>query len=308
MRTGPVADETGIGWTDSTFNPWFGCQAISPGCDHCYAETLTKRTGLVGWGPGEPRRLSSDANWKRPLKWNREAEAAGVRRRVFCASLADVFDNAVPVEWRDRLWVTIRLTPWLDWQLLTKRPQNIKKMLPEDWEEDEHGRWRNGYPNVCLGTTVENREQAATRLPHLIALAAPVRFVSAEPLLESIDLEYIKLPGKGLTLNALTGFYSFDQPCGIQEAAERLSKVPTPISKHVDWVICGGESGHGARPMAPGWERSLRAQCALEGVPYFFKQTGSARGEWPGVTGKGDDPEEWPAEMRVRQFPEVAHA
>ena len=175
-----MAENSAIEWTHHTFNPVLGCQKVGPGCDHCYAEGWAKRSGLVTWGPGETRRVTSDAYWRQPLKWDREAKAAGERRRVFCASLADVFDNAWPDGVRDRLWALIKATPNLDWMLLTKRPGNIAKMLPDDWG--------GGYRNVWLGCTVVNQEEADRDIPKLLAVPAAVRFLSMEPLLGPVEI------------------------------------------------------------------------------------------------------------------------
>ena len=224
--------QTGIEWTDHTFNPWIGCTAISPACDHCYAKTLVERWG----GDFEQRRRTAPSNWLKPLAWDRAAAKAGVRRRVFCASLADVFDNQVPEQWRADLWDLIRVTPHLDWQLLTKRPQNIAKMLPADWGA--------GWKNVWLGTTTENQEEYDRRWPHLKCVPAVIRFISYEPAIGPL-----RLPMRTL------GVYGEEWP---------------------DWVICGGESGPGARPMHPQWASDIRDQCAAADVPFFFKQNG----EW----------------------------
>jgi len=178
-----MADGTHIEWTaaadgtpGATFNPWTGCTKVSAACDHCYAESWAKRSGLVQWG-NYPRRRTSEDYWRQPLKWNRQAERTGVRRKVFCASLADVFDNQAPAQWRSDLWALIELTPRLDWLLLTKRPQNIAKMLPSTWG--------TGWPNVWLGTTGENPEECR-RIDHLRRVPAVVRFLSCEPLLAEI--------------------------------------------------------------------------------------------------------------------------
>ena len=132
-----MAKNSAIEWTDHTFNPWEGCTKISPACDNCYAAERAARYKTVEWGG--PRRRTSKSNWNKPLKWERQASTfafeEGRRQRVFCASLADVFDNQVPEEWRADLWDLIRACPSLDWLLLTKRPQNIEKMLPEFWDE-----------------------------------------------------------------------------------------------------------------------------------------------------------------------------
>ena len=150
-----MGETTEISWTDHTFNPWLGCTKVSAGCTHCYAESLVNRYGWAKWGPGQARKRTSAANWRKPLAWNRAAEKAGVRRRVFCASLADVFDHEAPAGARADLWDLIRKCPALDWQLLTKRPENIEQYLPADWEH------YHGWPNVWLGTTTE--DQAAVR-------------------------------------------------------------------------------------------------------------------------------------------------
>ncbi len=281
-----MAESTAIEWTDHTFNPWVGCTKISPGCDHCYAEGWARRTGGAALWQGERRRTTA-AYWRQPLKWNRAAQTPlefdeitgeAVYRalpRVFCASLADVFDNQVPPEWRDDLWELIRATPHLDWQLLTKRPQNIAGMLPEDWSSRPGERWRPaGYPNVWLGCTVENQTEAVRRLPHLLSNKARVHFVSYEPALEAVDLERVHLP-IGMTLNALTGYYDFGSAGSIREAAERMAKLPGPPNgSKVDWVICGGESGPSARPMALEWARHMERQCFKFATPFLFKQWG----------------------------------
>lgn len=254
-----MAENSKIEWTDHTFNPWEGCQKVSPGCDHCYAETRNARYGggtAPNWGPKAPRRKTSRANWRKPVKWNAAAAEAGEQRLVFCASLADVFDNAVPQEWREELWALIRATPNLTWQLLTKRQQNIEKMLPADWGD--------GYPNVWLGTTVENQESADQRIPVLLAVPAVLRFLSCEPLLGPLDVY-------GGDADPRLGGVVAGRGLSLTQYWEADGSGPFP---GIDWVICGGESGPGARPMHPDWARSLRDQCAAAGVPFFFKQWG----------------------------------
>ncbi len=291
-----MGEATGISWTNATFNPWRGCTAISPGCEHCYAEALVERWG----GDFTERKRTTPAYWRQPLRWNRTAAEAGTRLRVFCASLADVFDNQVPPEWRADLWELIRACPNLDWQLLTKRPMNIKAMLPYDWY--------NGWPNVWLGTTVENNETAAQRLPHLISVPAPVHFVSCEPLLERVRLDHVMLKG-GLSLDALSGYYTPPQGIGIRGYAELMQQVPAPIGQKIGWVIIGGESGNNSRAMRRDWAESLIGQCSNAGVPVWFKQIGTRRhaNDWPdGIPGKGDQPEYWPEELRLRGLPRAA--
>jgi protein gp37 len=241
-----MAQNSKIEWTDHTFNPWIGCTNVSPGCDHCYAESWSKRSGLVKWG-NSPRRRTSEAYWRAPLKWQAGAAAFqaqhGRRQRVFCASLADVFDNQADTKWRVDLFALIAATPSLDWLLLTKRPQNIKKMLPGDW--GNHGRH-----NVWLGTTAEDQARYDQRWPILGKIPASVRFISYEPAIGAVRL--------------------------------RESAVQP------DWLISGGESGHGARPMNPQWARDIVSDCNRLGVAPFHKQWGSIKNN-PLVAEQGMD-------------------
>jgi protein gp37 len=241
-----------IEWTHATFNPWWGCIKVSPGCEHCYALSLSKRWGYDIWGPAKTtqRRMMSDAYWRQPLKWNKEAEKTGERKRVFCASMADVFEaNPQLTESKARLFELIETTPWLDWLLLTKRPENIMGMIPYAWHSEPR-------MNVWYGTSVENQEQADKRIPELLKVPAKVRFLSCEPLLEAVDL--------GVWLTDI-----FDHHWRNRGIAWRDRGRPL-----IDWVICGGESGQSARPMHPQWARSLRDQCQAAGVAYHFKQWG----------------------------------
>ncbi|UXQ89154.1 hypothetical protein [Synechococcus phage MinM1] len=269
-----MGENSAIEWCDHTFNPWIGCTKVSPGCDHCYAETLaTNRLG-VAWGPHAERRRTAESTWRQPLAWNRKAAREGKRARVFCASLADVFDNQVPVKWRDDLWTLIAETPHLDWLLLTKRPQNISQMLP--------GAWRNeAWPNVWLGTTVEHQAEADLRIRHLLQAPASVRFLSCEPLLGAVDLRRVCILPKregslraGIHIDALDGRYVESGMPYVGEWDITGPCPPASDARRIDWVIAGGESGPGARPMHPEWARALRDQCAAAGVPFFFKQWG----------------------------------
>ena len=175
-----MAITSGIQWTDATFNPWIGCTQVSPACDNCYAMVMNShRQWAKGWGPGVPRHRTSASNWRQPLTWNRKAGKEGKRIKVFCASLADVFDSEVPDVWRTDLWNLILETPNLDWLLLTKRTSSIARMVP----------WTNDWPdNVWIGTSVENQIFANRRLPILSEIQAKVRFISAEPLLGDFSL------------------------------------------------------------------------------------------------------------------------
>lgn len=249
-----MSEQTNIEWCDSTFNPWIGCTKVSPACDDCYAARSTPaRTLNVAWGANEQRRRTSASNWALPLRWNASAAQFhakhGRRQRVFCASLADVFDNQVPPEWRDDLWRLIEATPNLDWLLLTKRIGNAVNMLPVTSDFDRL------YPHVWLGSTICNQAEADRDIQKLLAVPARVRFLSIEPLLGPVDLM-----GTGKNPSEATGLHL------------------------VDWVIAGGESGPRARPMSPDWVRKLRNQCFAAGVPFLFKQWG----EWIPMLGQAE--------------------
>lgn len=263
-----MAENSGIEWTHHTFNPWIGCTKISPACENCYAEEWNKRyEGGKNWGPHAPRRRTK--NWSGPVKWNREAAAKGIRYRVFCASLADVFDNhkSIEQEWRDDLWRLIRETPHLDWLLLTKRPQNITKYLPNDWKLPGI-QWGelDCYPNVWLGVTVENQEEAERRIMHLLSVRSVVHFLSCEPLLGPVDLTRVNGIRNNAPFDALKPFGCVMHSHGncLGDCAYRLQGI--------DWVITGGESGSHYRSSDPNWFRSLRDQCQAAGVPFLFKQ------------------------------------
>lgn len=342
-----MGETTNIEWCDHTFNPWVGCTKIAPGCANCYAEAdMDKRRHFVEWGAGQPRRRTSAANWKQPLKWDRAARAAGVRRRVFCASMADVFDEEVPDAWRDDLMGVIGATPSLDWLLLTKRPANAKRYL----EAFRARRWTKGalaapgtegvaigavlhkWPlrNLGLGVSIATQPDADANIPIVMECPAALRFVSAEPLIEAVD---------------------------IGRFVRYRDSVTAP-----DWVIVGGESGHHARPCDVEWIREIVGQCKAAQVACYVKQLGAnvrdrndvgfdadsfryvdtpANGDlagkpvhehaWPddvadrlednpdGVLeeyqgapvrvhlrdSRGADPTEWPEDLRVREFPRM---
>lgn len=273
-----MAEETRIEWCDSTFNPWIGCTKISPACDDCYAaRSGPARTRHIAWGPGAPRVRTGAENWALPTRWNAQADRFlaehGRRRRVFCASLADVFDNEVPEHWRWDLFRLIAATPHLDWLLLTKRIGNARKMLNEaaaavagefvgaaEWD-------RHQWPNVWIGATVVNQVEADRDVPKLLQVPAAVRFLSIEPMLGTIDLTNVPVGGGH-------GHHEFD-PIITGNALRRFD----PDDPHLHWVICGGESGPKARPMHPDWPRGLRDQCQAAGVDFMFKQWG----EWAPV-------------------------
>ncbi len=176
-----MAENSKIEWTDHTFNPWIGCQKISDACDNCYAKAWDQRFKGDRWGPHAKRKLTSKSTWYQPIKWNKQAINDGTRKKVFCASLADVFDNHISIlpGWRKDLWELIKATPALDWQLLTKRPQNIEIYLPDDWGPD-------GYENVWLGITAENQLEYKRRWKALSYIKCKIKFFSCEPLLGGI--------------------------------------------------------------------------------------------------------------------------
>jgi protein gp37 len=244
-----MGEFSNIEWTDHTWNPWIGCQHVSPGCDHCYAETMNARYKWNGgeWGPHGPRKRTSEANWRKPLQWDKAAKADGVRLKVFCASLADWLDNKAERSWRADLGKLVAATPHLDWLLLTKRIENYERFAP----------WSRAPRNVWLGVTCENQQYYDRRWAILSEIGAETRFISYEPALGPLTI-----------------------------AHQSQSGVP-------DWVICGGESGAGARTMKRRWARDLRDECEELGVAFFMKQM-TAR-------------EDIPSDLLVRQFPNGQH-
>jgi protein gp37 len=219
----------------------------------------------IVWGPTEARKRTSAGNWNLPLRWN-AAHAQfhkqhGRRRRVFCASLADVFDNRADPQWREDLWALVRATPNLDWLMLTKRMGNVASMLPSDWG--------NGYSNIWLGISVVNQVEADREIPKLLAIPAKVRWLSMEPLLGPVTCE-------GLFANP------------------RNARDTTNALEEINWVVVGGESGAHARPMRAEWVETLRDQCAVVGVPFFFKQWGGTAKDKGGCELAGMEVKTWP--------------
>lgn len=276
-----MAQVSGISWCDSSFSPWLGCTKVSDGCTGCYAEALMdKRMGRVKWGTGEKRQRTSEAYWRQPLAWDRKARKSGQPWRVFCGSLCDVFDNEVPAAWRWALFRLIRETPHLTWMLLTKRIGNAIGMLDEaaDAVFDEFvgaGAWqaRGPWPNVWLGATVVNQEEADRDIPKLLEVPAAVRFLSIEPMLGPIDLTTIP-----------------------REDPEHPHPRFYDLAD-IDWVIVGGESdqpGHRARPFNIAWARDIVRQCKAAQVPVFVKQDSGPRS---GMQGRIPD------ELWIKEFP-----
>lgn len=301
-----------IQWTEHTFNPWVGCQKVSEGCANCYAEVsrpanAARSKGLELWGPPSraTRQRTSAAVWREPLKWNRRAEKAGTAELVFCASQADVFEDARVVEaWRTELFQLIEATPYLTWQLLTKRPANLRAMLPSAW-------LRNPLPNVWLGTTVESQETAEARIPELLRAPAVVRFLSCEPLISAVDLD----PPRCQYCSDGGEIMDEDPPWCVRCDSEAvfghwLDACASPSQPGINWVIVGGESGPRARHFDLSWARSIVEQCKDASVPVFVKQLGSnpvlspGRISLPVLDSHGGDITEWPEDLRIRQMPE----
>lgn len=273
-----MAERTGIQWTDATWNPWYGCTKVSPGCTRCYMFTEQR---LYGRDPAVVVR--SKTTFNAPLKWS-------MPRRVFTCSWSDFFHEAAD-PWRAEAWDIIRRTPHLTYQILTKRPERIAPLLPVDW-----GR---GWPHVWLGVSAESQIHADRRIPLLLMTPAAVRFVSAEPLLG--PLEFRLFP----PFIAHLGAAPVECPHG-------HDACPT-CDRGVDWVVVGGESGPGARACEIGWLRGVVAQCQHAYTPVFVKQLGSnVRHEGKPLAirlrdRKGGDITEWPEDLRVREFPADVH-
>lgn len=340
-----MSENTSIEWADHSFSPWIGCTKVSAGCKNCYAENTTRARvlrsqGHETWGKGAKRSRTSAATWKNPVKWNRslvcdkcgtlnDATDSGCGRpdpntgwcegelkhqRVF-PSLCDIFDDEVPIEWLADFLKLIHDTPNLTWQLLTKRPENWKDRVQEaalTWYKKEYDsanhmvmQWTisNKPPdNIWIGTSCEDQPNADKRIPELLKIPATVRFLSMEPLLGAVEFSDVSGRSDGIKL------------------------LGTPALSGINWVICGGESGPGARPCNVEWIRSIVAQCKEAGVPCFVKQLGSRTYQtnptlrtdilypsedghphyeyWAGPKDKkGGDMAEWPEDLRVREFP-----
>lgn len=264
-----MGETTGIAWTNATFNPWWGCVRVSPGCENCYAEANDARWSpdAAHWGVNAGRRFFDDKHWNEPRKWNHAAKLTGVRRRVFCASMADVFeDRPALADQRARLWTLIRETDRLDWLLLTKRIENAAKMLPFGTD----GIW----PNVWLGVTGENDKYARARADVLRAIPAAVRFISYEPALGPVDWDAVLGLG-GIDWVIIGGESGF---------------------------------GGNIREFRLEWAHAALAACRRFGVTPFVKQLGRfPRGDGRLIQLRskraGDDFAEFPDDLKVREFP-----
>lgn len=289
-----MAKESAISWTRSTFNPWVGCTKVGPGCDHCYAEALDKRHrwgGDTHWGDAKPRHRTSVHNWNNPTRWNKLAEEekrTGIVKKsnwhtpgfwpVFCASLADVFDNKIPEAWRADLWKIVEATPHLSWLLVTKRIGNVERMTPREWLVA-------GFPaHVRILITVVDQIEADRDIPKLLAL--PVKNgISYEPALGAVDWS----------------------PWLMNESWQHAADY----GRGIEWLIVGGESTQGggtARPFDVTWARNAIHQCREAGVPVFVKQVGSnpIYSLWSAAKvhdRAGAEPKEWPSDIRIQEFP-----
>ena len=297
-----MSDGSKIEWTDNSWNPVSGCTKVSPGCDHCYAETFAERwRGTPGhhfeqgfdvqlW----PDRLEIPLHWKRP-------------RRIFVNSMSDLFHESVPDDYIAQVFGVMAATPRHTYQVLTKRHGRLRSLLNNygwwtgvvvhamDYEDQPGGERRGPVQtqpdgcallNVHLGVSVEDQKWADIRVPALLDTPAAVRLVSAEPLLGPVDLTWLG------GIDALQRDW-----CG---SAAGGTGAAHPL---LDWVIAGGESGPGARPCDLAWLRSLGRQCAEAEVPFFCKQLGAILGRELGAGRKGGDWDAWPEDLKIRQFP-----
>jgi protein gp37 len=260
-----MADKTGIEWTDATWNPTTGCDRVSPGCDHCYAMTLAPRLKAMGSAKyqtdGDPRTSGPGFGYAehegaldQPLRWTRP-------RRIFVNSMSDLFHGDATREFQAKVWAVMALAPQHTFQVLTKRPGIMRSVLSsESWRADveRNVAWQSEQvvpwplPNVWVGTSVESQPWARRRIPALLDTPAAVRFLSCEPLLGPVDLT---------------------EPLATWAAGREVQ-----VNQHLHWVIAGGESGPGARPMDLDWARGLRDQCGDARVAFHYKQQGSGDG------------------------------
>lgn len=343
---------TGVQWADHTFNTWVGCEKVSAGCKFCYASVdtparISSKRGLPLWGADAHRQIKAESGWAEPGRWFRAAVRDGVRRRVFCLSQGDIFEDRRDLDApRERLWKLIEGTAargchdiieergaalcdqpceicgsvrgGLDWLLLTKRPENALRLLPSRWLG--HPRFAASVaagqtvygampPNVWVGASVENQEEAVTRTPHLVRIPARVRFLSLEPLLGPVDVRQLLRCGACGGTGSWIRHEHPQEPCTECRGSGRV----------VELMIVGGESGPHARPCDVAWIRDLRDQGRVAGVPVFVKQLGAHSTETVALLPnsnvsaeqcrihylhhKGGDPAEWPTDLRVRELP-----
>lgn len=299
-----MSNATSISWTDISASPWEGCTKVSEGCAHCYAEARDRRhliEKVSHWGPGAPRRkVLGFAETVR--KANARAEREGRRIRIF-PSVCDPFDHEAPLAWFVEFLEAVRTSPNLEWQILTKRPQFWRQRLNmarlsligaggADLQSLSLCEWITGWlrghapRNVWIGASMENQQRANERMAPLLSIPAAVRFVSVEPMLGETSL-----------IDAVWNHVPEAVMVGIVRRTEDPNVWTSSLLPGLHWVIVGGESGPGARPMAPNWARKILEECRAARVPFYMKQMGGVK--------KRDAWEDLPAGLRTREFPEV---
>ncbi len=304
---------TAIGWTNNSLNAWWGCVEVSPGCDNCYARVFSKRVGRDVWGI-HARRFFTKGSFRQALAWNAKAKAAGARIRVFVQSMSDLFEvlpqgheDAEEMDRRRKEFFEeiIPACDFIDFQLLTKRVGNVAKLVPASWLS-------GGWPaNAWMGISVVNQIEADRDIPKLLALPAPTRFLSCEPLIAEVDLRPFLFESCD-GCDGAGGFDSADpqdyEECKRCEGSGVNEEFPLG---ELHWVIIGGESGAGARSMVLGWAKNIVRQCQAAGAAVFMKQLGgkptNREGEPHQVSNShGTDLADFPEVLRVQQFPEAA--
>lgn len=333
-----MAANSAIQWTDATWNPTAGCALVSPGCTNCYAMRDAWRLAhnpnpkIRAKYAGTVRKVNGKAVWTGKVNLDEEALLAPLRwrkpRRVFVDSMSDLFHESVPDDWIDRVFAVMALSPEHTYQVLTKRPERMRRylMVGSSYMERCNAIGRavldiDGermllsralpLPNVWLGTSVEDQKRAEERIPALLDTPAAVRFLSCEPLLGPIDIGQFVVEETEPAYRMLSRHYGpnglFDETGSQSEKRYRIKK-----DHGLHWLIVGGESGPRARPFDIAWARALMAQCAGCQVPFFMKQLGSNpyNGARRFLCGDrhGGDPEQWPEDLRVRAFPSVCEA
>ncbi len=284
-----MSGNTAIDWTDRIWNPVTGCTRVSPGCDHCYAFALHDKRHIA-WKRGTypdaapqyrlpfsqmqllPNRLEDPLHWKKP-------------QRIFVNSMSDLFHPEIPDEYIRRVFQVMGETPQHIFQILTKRPKRMQYIISDMHKENDFatlsGKTPFPWEHIWLGVSVENQKAADERIPLLLNTCAAVRFISAEPLLEAIDLRFVQHDGI-VEINALAGTHGVIRP-------------HRGTNNKLDWVIAGGESGKHFRSMDLNWVRSLRDQCYEADIPFFFKQSSGTR---PGMNDTLDG-------QQIKQFPKM---
>lgn len=317
-----MPDKTGIQWTDATWNPVTGCSKVSPGCAHCYAETVAQRfperfTDDGTFRPWTPENVAHNVllhhdRLDQPSRWQRP-------RMVFVNSMSDLFHEAVPDEFIGEVFNVMALSRRHTFQVLTKRPERMRDVVRR-WYSPEGlsgfgnpsrdlGTIHRPLPNVWLGVSIENRRYV-DRADVLRETPAAVRFVSAEPLLGPLVRAQLRGCSKSRVGDGQRCIRPADHPgdCSTSwgSTTADFGEWPDDLDlSAIDWLIVGGESGPGARAMQIEWVRDLRAACASKGTAFFLKQLGNALAiDIPGARGKGGEPLEWPEDLRIREMPQ----